>query len=92
METLLYIFYGMPQDVYQAFAAQELYQRNWRYHPATQQWFTRASALDLDESKAVGGLACWHVPSWTARLYAGKPIPEGAFLPASEVRPKGASS
>lgn len=86
VETLFYIFYGMPQDVAQSYAAQELYQRNWWYHPTSQQWFTRAAAVELDESKATGGLALWNVSAWTPRLYTGKPIPDSAFLPASELR------
>ena len=32
LETLFYIFYAMPRDVLQAYAAQELYQRDWQYH------------------------------------------------------------
>ena len=30
--TLFYIFYGIPRDVLQIFATQELYRRNWVYH------------------------------------------------------------
>lgn len=92
VETLFYIFYGMPQDVAQSYAAQELYQRNWWYHPATQQWFTRASAVELDESKATSGLAVWNVSAWSPRLYTGKPIPDSAFLPASELHGQTPSS
>ena len=32
LETLLYIFYTMPRDVLQWHAAQELYNRKWKYH------------------------------------------------------------
>jgi CCR4-NOT transcriptional regulation complex NOT5 subunit len=32
LETLFYIFYAMPKDQLQGFAAQELYNRKWKYH------------------------------------------------------------
>lgn len=41
IETLFYIFYSMPQDVLQLVAAQELYNREWRYHKGLQLWLTR---------------------------------------------------
>ncbi len=45
-ETLFYIFYYMPQDVFQMCAAQELYRRDWRYHGEHKLWFKRASSTD----------------------------------------------
>lgn len=41
LETLFYIFYNMPKDTLQIYAARELYQREWRYHKEIQLWFTR---------------------------------------------------
>jgi CCR4-NOT transcription complex subunit 2 len=38
LETLFYIFYGIPQDILQAYAAQELYSRDWRFHADFQLW------------------------------------------------------
>ncbi|TMW60045.1 hypothetical protein Poli38472_000087 [Pythium oligandrum] len=46
LETLFYIFYSMPKDVLQAYAAQELYSRDWRYHTELKIWLKRASAAD----------------------------------------------
>jgi len=43
LETLFYIFYNMPRDTLQAYAATELYNRDWRYHKDLTLWFTRAS-------------------------------------------------
>ncbi|KAF3938976.1 hypothetical protein ABW19_dt0203681 [Dactylella cylindrospora] len=40
-ETLFYIFYTMPRDVMQEIVAQELTQRNWRYHKELQVWLTK---------------------------------------------------
>ncbi len=45
-ETLFYIFYSMPQDVFQMCAAQELYRREWRYHAEHKLWFKRAAPKD----------------------------------------------
>ncbi|KAI9908442.1 hypothetical protein PsorP6_016149 [Peronosclerospora sorghi] len=46
LETLFYIFYAMPKDVLQAYAAQELYTREWRYHGDLKTWLKRASAAE----------------------------------------------
>jgi CCR4-NOT transcription complex subunit 2 len=43
LETLFYIFYAMPRDVLQAYSAQELYRRDWRYHGELKLWFKRAA-------------------------------------------------
>lgn len=40
-ETLLYIFYSMPGDEVQLFAADELAQRGWWYHKDWKVWLTR---------------------------------------------------
>ncbi|RIA83299.1 hypothetical protein C1645_699585 [Glomus cerebriforme] len=40
-ETLFYIFYSMPRDILQEAAAQELYNRNWRYHKDYRFWLTK---------------------------------------------------
>ena len=40
-ETLFYIFYAMPRDALQEAAAQELFNRNWRYHKEWRIWLTK---------------------------------------------------
>ena len=49
LETLFYIFYSMPKDVMQAYAAQELYNREWRFHKTAQLWFTQARSETVSE-------------------------------------------
>ncbi|MES1918265.1 nuclear-transcribed mRNA catabolic process, deadenylation-dependent decay [Bonamia ostreae] len=39
LKTLFYIFYDMPRDQLQYYAAMELYKRNWRYHKKLQKWY-----------------------------------------------------
>ena len=46
LETLFHIFYALPKDVLQAYSAQELYSRSWRYHADLKLWFKRASPSD----------------------------------------------
>lgn len=41
LTTLFYIFYEMPRDALQCFAAMELYNREWRYHKPSQRWFSQ---------------------------------------------------
>ena len=41
LETLFYVFYSMPRDVLQVAAAQELYNRDWRFHKQLQLWLTK---------------------------------------------------
>ncbi|KAL7693956.1 putative CCR4-NOT complex subunit/5 domain superfamily protein [Plasmopara halstedii] len=60
LETLFFIFYSMPKDVLQAYAAQELYSREWRYHVDLKTWLKRASSADAaliasNISSSVGG-------------------------------------
>jgi len=40
-ETLFYIFYTQPRDIFQEVAAIELTARNWRYHKELKLWLTK---------------------------------------------------
>ncbi|KAF8010671.1 hypothetical protein BT93_J1350 [Corymbia citriodora subsp. variegata] len=46
VETLFYIFYSMPKDEAQLYAANELYNRGWVYHRELRLWFLRASNME----------------------------------------------
>ncbi|XP_010457970.1 PREDICTED: probable NOT transcription complex subunit VIP2 [Camelina sativa] len=41
VETLFYVFYSMPKDEAQLYAANELYNRGWFYHKEHRLWFIR---------------------------------------------------
>uniref|UniRef100_A0A0D9WHX7 NOT2/NOT3/NOT5 C-terminal domain-containing protein n=1 Tax=Leersia perrieri TaxID=77586 RepID=A0A0D9WHX7_9ORYZ len=41
LSTLFYIFYSMPKDAYQLYAANELYKKGWAYHKGLCQWIKR---------------------------------------------------
>jgi CCR4-NOT transcription complex subunit 2 len=45
-ETLFYIFYSLPRDALQVAAAQELYNRDWRFHKELKLWFMRAPGTE----------------------------------------------
>jgi len=53
-ETLFYIFYTMPKEAIQEAAAQELYNRNWRYHKQLGIWL----AKELGSEDVVRGIGC----------------------------------
>ncbi|KAK4255003.1 hypothetical protein QN277_008066 [Acacia crassicarpa] len=46
VETLFYIFYSMPKDEAQLYAANELYNRGWFYHKELHLWFIRVSNME----------------------------------------------
>ncbi|KAJ9698307.1 hypothetical protein PVL29_007407 [Vitis rotundifolia] len=46
VETLFYIFYSMPKDEAQLYAANELYNRGWFYHREHRLWFIRVANME----------------------------------------------
>ncbi|KAJ8751406.1 hypothetical protein K2173_016609 [Erythroxylum novogranatense] len=46
VETLFYIFYSMPKDEAQLYAANELYNRGWFYHKDHRGWFIRIPNME----------------------------------------------
>lgn len=97
LETLFYIFYSLPKDVLQAYAAQELYTREWRYHGELKLWFKRAGPSDGVANPAAVGSSQYlyfDINSWERRLFNGsmnQNITNG-FLSEEEVRVKFPSS
>jgi CCR4-NOT transcription complex subunit 2 len=66
-ETLFYMFYSSPRDALQEIAAQELWNRNWRYHKDLRIWITKESG-SAPSTKIQGGEAgaytWWDPESW----------------------------
>mmetsp|Transcript_3434 Transcript_3434/g.4787 ORF Transcript_3434/g.4787 Transcript_3434/m.4787 type:complete len:455 (+) Transcript_3434:75-1439(+) len=72
LETLFYIFYALPKDVLQAYAAQELYSREWRYHVDLKLWFKRAGPSDGVTNTGNGlQYIYFDINSWEHRLFNG---------------------
>lgn len=46
LDTLFYIFYSMPKDEAQLYAANELYNRGWFYHKEQRAWFMRVANME----------------------------------------------
>ncbi|KAH7912542.1 hypothetical protein BJ138DRAFT_1148133 [Hygrophoropsis aurantiaca] len=66
-ETLFFMFYSSPRDALQEVAAQELWNRNWRYHKDLRIWITKESG-SAPSAKIPGGEAgtytWWDPEGW----------------------------
>lgn len=89
IETLFYMFYSMPKDVMQAYAAQELYRRDWRYHTELKIWLKQRLPQELAQPGAVAvpfmffDLKAWEQRPYT-EVYRGNIV--AGFLSEEEVR------
>jgi len=75
LETVFYIFYALPKDILQAYAAQELHHREWRYHTEHKLWFKRVTPSDGVVISG-GGTSAVHymyfdISTWERRLFTG---------------------
>ncbi|XP_055829195.1 probable NOT transcription complex subunit VIP2 isoform X3 [Solanum dulcamara] len=67
LDTLFYIFYSMPKDEAQLYAANELYNRGWFYHREHRLWFMRVANLEpLVKTNAYerGSYICFDPNTW----------------------------
>lgn len=81
--TLLYIFYAMPRDILQSYAAQELYSRDWRYHKDTKLWFKREGA------GPAAAYSYWDITTWERKGYgANVAALVAGFMTEDETRVK----
>jgi CCR4-NOT transcription complex subunit 2 len=98
LETLFYIFYALPKDVLQAYAAQELYTREWRYHVESKLWFKRATPSETgmvsgNGLSSAGQFIYFDINTWERRMYGNvNQNIAGGFLPEDDVRVKFPSS
>ncbi|XP_042451381.1 probable NOT transcription complex subunit VIP2 isoform X2 [Zingiber officinale] len=71
LSTLFYIFYSMPKDEAQLYAASELYAHGWFYHRDQQLWFTRvpnSEPLVKTHSYERGSYLCFDPNTWSTVL------------------------
>lgn len=88
LETLFYIFYAMPKDQLQGFAAQELYNRKWKYHKEKKMWFSGQPDLLKSQGAPSDGLIAFDAHRWQRHVVQG-PLAQslmGSFLSEEEVR------
>lgn len=67
LNTLFYIFYSMPKDEAQLYAANELYNRGWFYHREHRLWFMKAANVEpLVKTNAYerGAFVCFDPNTW----------------------------
>ncbi|KAL6508906.1 putative NOT transcription complex subunit vip2 [Orobanche hederae] len=67
LNTLFYIFYSMPKDEAQLYAANEMYNRGWFYHREHRLWLTRVSNIEpLVKTSAYerGSYICFDPNTW----------------------------
>jgi CCR4-NOT transcription complex subunit 2 len=90
LETLFYMFYSMPKDILQAFAAQELYRREWRFHGELKVWLKPRAPHELMQSHPSVMFVFFDVAGWETRLFttARGPGVVQALLSEEEVRVK----
>ncbi|KAH8086001.1 hypothetical protein BXZ70DRAFT_956790 [Cristinia sonorae] len=66
-ETLFFMFYSSPRDAMQELAAQELWNRNWRYHKEMRLWITKETGTSPSQ-KVPGGergsYSYWDPENW----------------------------
>ena len=77
-KTLFYIFYYMPRDVLQLYAAEGLYRKGWVYNIKFQIWFK-----NIKESEKY---IFFNPLEWKNNEYIFGPINSQHFLPIDEVR------
>jgi CCR4-NOT transcriptional regulation complex NOT5 subunit len=94
VETLFYIFYYMPRDHLQLYAAEELYRRKWRYNTDYSVWFTQDlgnSEKDNSEKaekseKSNSEVYYYFNPNeWKTMKYIYGPLNPKAFLSENEM-------
>lgn len=81
LETLFYIFFNMPRDTLQAYAAAELYNRGWLYHRELKTWFI------LQEEEGQPRWVFFDLSTWEKHYYA-HPVDSQNFLAEDDVRVK----
>ncbi|OCH90418.1 hypothetical protein OBBRIDRAFT_776922 [Obba rivulosa] len=66
-ETLFFMFYASPRDALQEIAAQELFNRNWRFHKELRLWITKETGTTPSQ-KVAGGehgtYSYWDPENW----------------------------
>ncbi|KAF9038385.1 hypothetical protein BDZ89DRAFT_945874, partial [Hymenopellis radicata] len=67
-ETLFFMFYSSPRDALQEVAAQELWNRNWRFHKTLRMWITKETGMVPSHKVPGGESGQYHV--WDAELWA----------------------
>ncbi|CAD2104316.1 CCR4-NOT transcription complex subunit 2, putative [Plasmodium vinckei] len=68
-ETLFYIFYNLPRDILQVYAASELYIRKWLYHIRYKKWFTPNTTNNLTQIEKCSSWIYFDPSAWSKKNY-----------------------
>ena len=88
VETLFYIFYYMPLDTLQIFAANELYAKGWKFNYNFQIWFTNEveeNQETISEFSLSEKLFYFHPTEWVKKEYFFDTPKETDFLMQEEL-------
>jgi CCR4-NOT transcription complex subunit 2 len=85
-ETLFYIFYNMPKDTLQVYAAKELYNRGWKYHKELKLWFTREDPQKPGATPTSGTGPFWFfdITTWDKKPFRDTSMVPGGLKFMSE--------
>lgn len=81
-ETLFYIFYYLPRDSLQNYAAEELCKRKWRFHTEFNLWFNNEDSDKLENisnDKNEKNYIFFNPNEWKSMKYVFEPLNEKAF-------------
>jgi CCR4-NOT transcription complex subunit 2 len=84
-ETLFYIFYFMPRDSLQLYAAEELYKRKWRFNTDYNIWFTTDTEIDKNDKNTIENFLYFNPTEWKTMKYVYGPLNMKSFLSENEV-------
>jgi len=86
LETLFYIFYYMPRDALQNYAADELNKRKWKYHIDLALWFEYdTQSEDKNDKNTNDNLFYFNPNEWKICKYGYGPINKSSFLLETEI-------
>lgn len=86
LETLFYIFYYMPRDALQNYAADELNKRKWKYHIDLALWFQYdTQGEDKNDKNNSDNLFYFNPNEWKICKYGYGHINKSSFLSEIEI-------
>ncbi|ORY09513.1 hypothetical protein BCR34DRAFT_625700 [Clohesyomyces aquaticus] len=90
-ETLLAIFYQFPRDIMQEIAANELYNRDWRWHTKLQQWMMKDPDLPqpmrISPKEERGWYLFFDVTNWRRERSGAQEALAALFKTVREMNP-----
>ena len=81
IETLFYIFYYMPRDALQNYAADELNKRKWKYHVDLALWFS----LENQVEEKSENFYYFNPNEWKICKYGYGPLNKNSFMAENDI-------